>query len=43
MLGTTQDGKQLGISEIHAEILPADKARTIAKLRSGGQGGGDDR
>ncbi|WP_395826188.1 heavy metal translocating P-type ATPase [Collimonas sp.] len=29
-------GKQLGIREIHAEILPADKARTIAELRSGG-------
>ncbi|AMP09203.1 copper-translocating P-type ATPase [Collimonas arenae] len=29
-------GKQLGISEIHAEILPADKARTITELKSGG-------
>jgi P-type Cu+ transporter len=29
-------GKQVGISEIHAEILPADKARAIVDLKSNG-------
>ncbi|MGB7194678.1 MAG: heavy metal translocating P-type ATPase [Collimonas pratensis] len=29
-------GSQLGISEIHAEILPADKAKAIADLKAGG-------
>jgi P-type Cu+ transporter len=29
-------GRQLGISEIHAEILPADKARTVLDLKAGG-------
>ncbi|MBL8524633.1 MAG: copper-translocating P-type ATPase [Betaproteobacteria bacterium] len=28
---------QLGIDEVHAEVLPADKARIIAGLKSGGQ------
>lgn len=30
-------GKQLGIDEVHAEVLPADKARIIASLKSGGR------
>lgn len=29
-------GRQLGISEIHAEILPAEKARVITDLKAGG-------
>jgi Cu+-exporting ATPase len=29
--------KQLGIDEVHAEVLPADKARIIASLKSGGR------
>jgi P-type Cu+ transporter len=29
--------KLLGIDEVHAEVLPADKARIIASLKSGGQ------
>ncbi|HWX03134.1 heavy metal translocating P-type ATPase [Collimonas sp.] len=29
-------GRQLGISDIHAEILPADKAKAIIDLKAGG-------
>lgn len=29
-------GRQLGISDIHAEILPADKARVVGELKAGG-------
>lgn len=29
--------KQLGIDQVHAEVLPADKARIIAGLKSGGR------
>ncbi len=29
--------KELGIDDVHAEVLPADKARIIAKLKDGGQ------
>ncbi len=29
--------KALGIDEVHAEVLPADKARIITQLKSGGQ------
>jgi Cu+-exporting ATPase len=29
-------GRELGISEIHAEILPAEKARVITDLKAGG-------
>ncbi|PFH11403.1 Cu+-exporting ATPase [Collimonas sp. PA-H2] len=29
-------GRQLGISEIHAEILPADKAKAVIDLKAGG-------
>ena len=29
--------KQLGIDQVHAEVLPADKARIIAGLKAGGQ------
>ena len=29
--------RQLGIDQVHAEVLPADKARIIASLKAGGQ------